>query len=130
MIKRTGIPVEYRKWLASVFMLVILVGLLVYLTFIPVPAANRDIIITLLAVLLGAGASAMPNLFGDRDAEKEALRAEIAEMRRDMEILAAKHQTLSEQHDRITNMLIQRHVVSGEGWDKPHNVPQAWANGK
>ena len=54
-------------WIASFMMLLLLVGLVAYLTFIPVPAENKELIITVLGVLLGGGAAAMPNLFGDKD---------------------------------------------------------------
>lgn len=111
---------ENRRWLASALMLLILVGLLAYLTFIPVPESNRDIIITVLAVLLGAGSSAIPNLFGDRDAEKDVMQAEISELHNSIQVLTAKYETLSHQHDRITSMLIERHVVlnNGSGFGK------------
>ena len=106
---------ENRRWLASALMLLILVGLLAYLTFIPVPESNRDIIITVLAVLLGAGSSAIPNLFGDKDAEKEAMQAEISGLQNSIRVLTVKYETLSNQHDRITSMLIERHVVLNNG---------------
>ena len=111
---------ENRRWMASALMLLILVGLLAYLTFIPVPEANRDIIITVLAVLLGAGSSAIPNLFGDKDAEKEAMQAEISELHNSIQVLTTKYETLSNQHDRITSMLVERHVVlnNGSGFGK------------
>jgi hypothetical protein len=115
MASKKDNKMEIRRWLASLFMLLMLIGLLAFLTFIPVPTANRDIIITVLAVLLGAGSSAIPNLFGDKDAEKDTMRAEISELKQEIQILAAKYQTLADQHDKVTRMLIDRHIVHGNG---------------
>jgi predicted negative regulator of RcsB-dependent stress response len=106
---------ETRRWAASAGMLLIVVGLLGYLTYIPVPTANRDIIITVLSVLLGAASAAIPNLFGSSDADKESMTAEIQSLRQEVKTLGAKYATLSEEHDKIVRMLIERHVVEGKG---------------
>ena len=106
---------EKRKFWASLFMLVIVVGLLAYLTFIPVPAANRDLITTILAVLLGAGSAAIPNLFGDADAEKAKLRERIAILESHQKSLEAKYAEVKLSYDTIVNMLVQRHVVEADG---------------
>lgn len=106
---------ENRRWFASIFMLVILVGLIAYLTFIPVPEANRGIIITVLGVLLGAASSAIPNLFGNVDKEKEELIAELNSLKQEIKVLSVKYETLSDQHDKITRMLVERHVIHGDG---------------
>ena len=60
-------------------MLILLVGLVGYLTFIPVPSDNKDLIITVMGVLLGGGAAAMPNLFGDKDTETEKFTYNLPE---------------------------------------------------
>jgi hypothetical protein len=63
-----------------------------------------------------AGSSAIPNLFGDKDSEKDAMRSELEALKQEMHILAAKYQTLSDQHDKVTRMLIDRHIVHGAGF--------------
>lgn len=113
-------------YLASFTMLMLLVGLVGYLTFIPVPPENKELIITVMGVLLGGGAAAMPNLFGDKDGETEKLRERVrvveAAMKdqkasHDVQIaaLTAQNETIKLQFDQIVSMLVQRHVVHGIG---------------
>jgi len=113
-------------WTASFFMLLMLIALVGYLTFIPVPDTNKDLIITVLGVILGGGAAAMPNLFGDKDGETNKLRDSIIQMEKEMAKQKAEHdlkiaelqvqnETLRQQYDKIVAMLVERHVIHGEG---------------
>lgn len=119
-------------WFASAAMLLLMVSIVGYLTVFPVPQENREIVVTILAVLLGGASAAMPNLFGDRETEK--LRERIREMERqmteqrsrhDVEIAALKaaNDTLKQQFDQIVLMLIDRHVIKAEGIVGTNNVP-------
>lgn len=115
-------------YIASFFMLLLLTGMVGYLTFIPVPADNKELIVTILGVLLGGGAAAMPNLFGDKEGETSKLKeqiarleAQMAEQRRVHDVQIASLQTALDttkaQYDQIVSMLIDRHVVRAEGID-------------
>jgi hypothetical protein len=106
---------EIRKYWASLLMLVILLGIIGYLTYIPVPSQNKEIIVTVLGVVLGGGAAAMPNLFGSTDADTEILKEKFADLKAEHEILKASYTTLKENYDSIMKMLIERHVVNAEG---------------
>lgn len=106
---------DHMKFIASAVFVILLVFILGYLTFIPVPDANKDLIVTILGVLLGGAAAAMPNLFGNNDQEKEKLLVRIRSLESALEILKAEHVTLKHEYDRITEMLINRHVVAAEG---------------
>jgi len=106
---------DNRKFYASAMMLAILVGLVAYLTFIPVPAANRDIILTVFAVLLGAGSAAIPNLFGDRNTETEKLKERVLTLESHVQVLEAQNETLKREYDRITEMLVQRIDIGAMG---------------
>ncbi len=104
---------ESRQFYASLLMLVIVVGLLCYLTFIPVPDGNKDIIITVLGVLLGGASAALPNLFGSRDGETERLKTELADLRHDYDKLDIAFATLKQEHDKIVHMLVDKLPVAG-----------------
>lgn len=104
------------RFAASASMLMIIVLLMLYLTFIEVPVGNKDIIITILGVLLGAGAAAIPNLFGDSDKEKAALKKRIISLEKHVERLEGVNVTLANELNEIRKMLITRHVVKGEGY--------------
>lgn len=106
---------EFLTWVVSVFMLFLLAGLIAYLTYIPVPDKNKDIIITVIGVLLGGASAAMPNLFGSPDGEAKQLRSRIDELESANKVLNAELITIKHQYDSIVAMLVQRHVVQGEG---------------
>lgn len=99
------------KFVASAVFVILLVAILGYLTFIPVPNANKDLIVTILGVLLGGAAAAMPNLFGNSDAEKEKLLVRVRSLEAAYEVLKAEYGTLKNEYDRLTDMLINRHLV-------------------
>lgn len=109
---------EIRKFVASGIFVVLLILMLLYLTFITVPADNKDLITTILGVLVGGAAAAMPNLFGSEDAEKEKLTDRIRSLERSYEVLKAEHVTLKNEYDRLTAMLINRHLVPENGEEK------------
>jgi hypothetical protein len=106
---------ETRKFLASGFLVTVLIALVGYLTFIPVPDTNKDLIITILGVLVGAGSAAIPNLVGDPKAETQELRERLDTLTAEFKAVEAKYNEVKRAYDEITAMLVQRHVVTGEG---------------
>lgn len=101
-------------YITSFVMLFILVGLVGYLTFIPVPIENKDIIITVLGVLLGGGAAAMPNLFGDKDAQTEKLKERIVTLEGHIEVITAQYKDVSDRYDAVISMLVNRHFIPSD----------------
>lgn len=106
---------EIRKFWASMLMLAITVSLIGFLTFIPVPSDNKEVILTVLGVLLGGASAAMPNLFGDADSENEALRERVRTLESQLAVLRAESLTTKSQYDTIVSMLVSRHLKPGEG---------------
>lgn len=106
---------ETMRFVASSLMLAIIVLLMMYLTFVEVPDGNKDIIITILGVLLGAAAAAIPNLFGDSDREKDAMRNRLRHLEKTVEVQEAVIETLRTELTSIRTLLIDRHVIEGNG---------------
>ena len=106
---------EIRKFWASMLMLAIVVSLIGFLTFIPVPSDNKEVILTVLGVLLGGASAAMPNLFGDEDSENEALRERVRTLESQLAVLRAESLTTKTQYDQIVAMLVSRHLEPGKG---------------
>jgi hypothetical protein len=102
---------ENRKFWVSLLMLAIICALIGYLTFIVVPPGNRDVIITVLSVLLGGASAAMPNLFGSKDDETEDLKEQIVILRNELKVQRAMFDTLREEHERITTQLVSRFAI-------------------
>jgi hypothetical protein len=106
---------EIRKFWASMLMLAITVSLIGFLTFIPVPSDNKEVILTVLGVLLGGASAAMPNLFGDTDSENDALRERVRSLESQLAVIKAESATTKSQYDTIVAMLVSRHLEPGKG---------------
>jgi len=99
---------DIRQFIAASVFVVLLVLLIGYLTFIPVPEANKDLIVTILGVIVGGGAVAMQSLFGGvKTEEAQKLREKLIRME-------TKFDTLKDEHDKLMTMLVENHVVKAE----------------
>lgn len=112
---------ELLTYVTSAVMTLLLIALMGYLTFIPVPGENKDIILTIMGVIVGGGASAMTKLFGDHDEETEKLKDRVRQLETKNAVQEAHYIELKQQYDRIVEMLIQRHVV-GDNVDPDDSV--------
>ena len=106
---------DIRTYVASAVFVILLILLLGYLTFIPVPDANKDLIVAIIGVLVGGASSAMTNLFGKGDEEKEKLLNRVRKLENEYTILQTEYGTLKNEYDKIMGMLVTRHVVEKEG---------------
>lgn len=102
---------ENRKFFSSFFMLLIICGLIAYLTFIPVPTENKDLIITVLGVLLGGASTALPNLFGSKDLETDKLKKDLSEMGVKYDNLLSLYELLKSEHENLKSDLVNRYVM-------------------
>jgi hypothetical protein len=85
----------YEKVMGLVFLL-LLIGLIGFLTFVPMPVASEKV-----------------------KSQEDALKVELENLRTELKLLTAKHEILKHEHDKLTAMLIERHVVKGEGVEAP-----------
>ena len=104
----------FEKFAAFIF-LFLLVGLVAFLTFVPLPADSEKVILMIIGGLMASSATALPRLFGVEDKEKEALKTRIRALETHLAVVEARFTTLQEQHDRMIGLLVERHVVKGEG---------------
>lgn len=101
-------------YISSFVMLLALFGIVAYFTFIPVPVGNKDIIITILGVILGGGAAAMPNLFGDKDSETEKLKDRVKSLESQLAIVTAQYKDVSDRYETVISMLVNRHFIPSD----------------
>lgn len=95
---------DMRTYLASAIFVGLVIALMLFLTFIEIPEGNKDLIVTIIAMLVGGTGVAMGNLFGTHDEETEDLKVRL----RTLEI---EYAVLKQEYDKITKMLVDRHVV-------------------
>lgn len=103
----------FEKFAAFIFLL-LLVGMIGFLTFIPVPEDSKQVILIIIGGLMTTAATSLPRMFGEVDGEKEELKARVRK-------LETEYAVLKENYDRVMQMLVERHVVDGAGIKIPHH---------
>jgi len=99
----------FEKWAAFLFLTAIF-GLVVFLTYVPLPTASENIILLLIGGLMSSAATALPRLFGERF-EEEKLRNRVLDLEQELALIKASHSALQTQHDRLMSLLVERHIV-------------------
>jgi len=99
----------FEKWAAFLFLTAIF-GLVVFLTYVPLPPASENIILILIGGLMSSAATALPRLFGERF-EEEKLRNRVLDLEEELALIKASHTALQLQHDRLMSLLVERHIV-------------------
>lgn len=93
--------------IAALMFLLLLVGLVLFLTYVPLPLASEKVVLMIIGGLMVSATSALPKLFGDDDT-KTRLRK-----------LETEYAILKTNYDAVMKMLVQRHVVNGDGFETP-----------
>lgn len=104
----------FEKAAAFVF-LGLLVGMVAFLTYVPLPPNSEKVILMIIGGLMASASTALPRLFGVEDKEKEELKSRVRTLEQHLAVVESKFVTLQTQYDRLTTLLVERHVVTGEG---------------
>lgn len=106
---------DFRQFVAAGVFVILLIALLLFLTYIEVPEANKDIIVTIIGVLMGGAASAMPRLFGDDSNAELDAQKKVAAMGKKLDAVEMKYDVLKGNYDDLVKLLVDRHVISETG---------------
>lgn len=93
----------FEKFAAFLFLL-LLIGMVAFLTYVPVPEESRQVILIIIGGLMSSAATAIPRLFGAEDTEKARLQVELNDLK-------ISHATLKGAFDQLTAQLIKDHVL-------------------
>ena len=104
----------FEKFAAFIF-LGLLVGMVAFLTFVPLPPESEKVILMIIGGLMASAATALPKLFGTEDAEKEKLKERVRKLEESNAVLQSQYATLHAEHSRLIELLVERHVVTGAG---------------
>lgn len=125
---------DIKVYSSGVFV-VLLVCIAIFYAYNVVPEENMSVINMIVGSLLTMGVLASKRIFGDAsqvedearqkiaaaeqrilDAETRAAR-QIEKISAALDVFEAKYNTLKETHDTVMQMLVDRHVVLGQGVD-------------
>lgn len=99
---------DARTYAASGVFLILVIGLILFLTYIEVPSNNKDIIVTIIGMLVWGLGTAMSNLFWAADEELEFMKEEVRHLQSSYDKLEVRYQTLKKNYDAITERLVDR----------------------
>jgi len=110
-----------RSWLASLIFLTMVVGLIFFLTFLEIPDKNKDLITSIIGMLVGSISMAI-SIFVGRDPDDIAtLKGQIEELSDDRNTLIARlrdaqidKDILRRQHEGLQALVISKLSVFAE----------------
>jgi predicted PurR-regulated permease PerM len=97
---------DIRRFLASAAIIVLVVALLLYLTFIPVPQGNKDIIVTIISVIVGGLSVSINTMLGKSDDEIIVLKDALSRSQNESEKCFAKYHELKAAFDDMQERLV------------------------
>lgn len=102
---------DKRQYVASAIFIALVVMLMCFLTFVEIPTSNKDLIVSIISMFVGGLGMAMGKLFGNDDAELQLMREKLNR-------LEVEYTTLKREYDNIVELLVERHVIHGNGIKK------------
>lgn len=103
--------VQLIRYSIAFIMVILMIAMVIYMTYIPVPAGNMQPIMLILGTVVGIGAASTPVLFGDKDAETEKLKERIRHLEVTLKVNEARYEDLAISYNKVMEMLIDRHLV-------------------
>jgi len=110
-----------RSWLASLIFLTMVVGLIFFLTFLEIPDKNKDLITSIIGMLVGSISMAISIFVGRDPDDVAALKGQIEELSDDRNTLIARlrdaqidKDILRRQHEGLQALVISKLSVFAE----------------
>jgi hypothetical protein len=102
---------DKRQYVAAGVFMFLVICLLMFLTYIDIPSQNKDLIVSIVSMLVGRSSSAMDKLFGDTDTERDKLIARVDSLERAITIKTAEFDVIKGENDKLMRMLAGRIAV-------------------
>lgn len=99
---------EHKKQVLAIGFVVLVLALMMFLTFVTIPSGNKDIIVSIISMIVGGLGLALARLFGERDDEVDELRKELEDLR-------VRYEVLKSSYDDIVGQLVRRIDIGALG---------------
>lgn len=91
---------------SALLFLFLLVGLVLFLTYIPLPAASEKAVLMIIGGLMALCTQALPKLFGS--SREKRMAKKIQKLEHQLEVV-------QEHHTQLVRLLVERHVIDKQG---------------
>jgi hypothetical protein len=112
---------DARSFVAACGFIVLVLLMLGYLTWVPVPTGNKDIIVSIISMLVGGLSVSISTILGKSTADTEekiahdlARDKELVDLRSEVIELKAAQATLKYEYDKLMRQLVGHLAVVGE----------------
>lgn len=102
-----------RQYVAAGVFLFLVICLMLFLTYIDIPAGNKDLIVSIVAMLVGRASVATDTLFGGGDAELDDLRHRMDVLEQELKVERAQHHVTKAAYDALTALIVNRVEIAG-----------------
>jgi hypothetical protein len=94
-------------WAASAFIVLVLSlgGVLIY---IEIPQSNKDLVVSIISMLVGATGMAVGKILGEEEGD-------VGKIRQALEESELRFATLKSIHESMVTMLVDRHIIRQTG---------------
>lgn len=107
----------FEKFAALVFLFLML-GLVAFLTYVPMPLSSEKVILIIIGGLMTEAAKGVGKLVGGEDNEKIEQRSRIGRLENELAQLRAQYEQLHQMHMHLTDTLLQHHVIQDQEKDQ------------
>jgi len=105
--------------LAALLFLILMLGLVAFLTYVSVPESSEKVILIIIGGLMTESAKGVGKLVGGgEDPEKLEQRSRIRKLENEYAELSAKYDTLYTMYNKLTETLLRHHVIHDEAVNK------------
>jgi hypothetical protein len=108
---------DTRSYVAAAVFMVATLGIGYVLMVYEINSTNRDLVVSLLAVATSGAGIAIGKLFGT------ATDDQVAKLQKAFNELELKHQTLQHEYGALVRMLVDRHIIQAQGFERAENCP-------
>ena len=99
---------DKRQYVAAGVFMMLVIMLMLFLTYIKIPVDNKDLVVSIISMLVGRSSIATDTLFGGHDTQFEELKKRIDDLERENALIQADRRVIKEEYDQIVKLLVGR----------------------
>ena len=99
---------DSRVYAASAMFIILILCLMMFLTFVPIPSGSKDLVVSIISMLVGGLGMAMGKLFGESNSETDKLREQNDALQTRLNDLDTKFTLIKEEYDQLIKLIVNR----------------------
>lgn len=107
---RAGVLQDRRNWASAAFIIIMMGGMILFLSTYPIPEENRDLIVSMLSIFTGGATLALNRLMGNSrdEEEKKELKRKIADLEKRLAEETSARKALENKLELVMKEIISK----------------------